>query len=219
MIAPGEQPPVEMIQPEVEKKPPEPRTGLTFIMVGLGNPGREYRNNRHNIGFMAIDFIGLSLGIKLTRLQSRALVGSGTFEGNKVILAKPQTFMNLSGQPVGSLLKFHQVPLEQLIVIHDDIDLPVGAIRIRPTGGAAGQKGLISIIDRLGTEDFPRMRLGIGRPPGSKMAADYVLRDFSKSDQVMIKQVLERGVDAVKVFMRLGITTAMNQFNGKLEGA
>jgi PTH1 family peptidyl-tRNA hydrolase len=219
MIAPDEQQPVVISQAEIEKKTVEPRTGLTFVMVGLGNPGREYRDNRHNIGFMAIDFIGLALGIKLTRFQSRALVGSGMYEGNKVILAKPQTFMNLSGQPVGSLIKFHQVPLEQLIVIHDDIDLPVGMIRIRPTGGAAGQKGLISIIERLGTEDFPRMRLGVGRPPGSKMAADYVLRNFSKNDQAVIKQVLETSVDAVKVFMRLGIATAMNQFNGKLEGA
>jgi PTH1 family peptidyl-tRNA hydrolase len=218
MIAPEEHLPMATPAQELEKKPVEPRTGLTFVLVGLGNPGREYRDNRHNIGFMAIDFIGLALGIKLTRFQSRALVGSGMYEGNKVILAKPQTFMNLSGQPVGSLVKFHQVPLEQLIVIHDDIDLPVGMIRIRPMGGAAGQKGLASIIERLGTEDFPRMRLGVGRPPDSKMAADYVLRNFSKSDQVVIKQVLERSMEGAKVFMRLGIATAMNQFNGKPEG-
>ncbi len=185
-----------------------------FILVGLGNPGREYRDTRHNVGFMAIDRMCTTFGIKLSRLQSRALVGNGVYEGHKIVLAKPQTFMNLSGQAVSSLMRFYRIPQSQLLVFYDEIDLPVGTIRIRQEGGSAGNRGLTSIIEQLGTQEFPRLRIGVGRPPGQKEAADYVLHGFSKNDMEIISIVLDRAVDAARVFICDGLEAAMNQFNG-----
>ena len=189
---------------------------MTFLVVGLGNPGREYSETRHNVGFMTIDCISRDLGIRITRMQSRALVGTGILGGNKVILAKPQTFMNLSGQAVGGLFKFYKVSLEELIVIHDDIDLPLGTLRLRPTGGSAGQKGLASTMDYLGTEGFPRLRIGIGRPPGRMMASDYVLQKYPSAEREILTEVLERATKAVQIFIQNGIEAAMTQFNGAL---
>lgn len=189
----------------------------TFVLVGLGNPGREYRETRHNVGFQAVDQLCASFGIKLSRLQSKALIGTGLWEGNKIVIAKPQTYMNLSGQAVSSLLRFYKVPLTQLLVFHDDIDLPVGTLRIRPGGGSAGQRGLASIIEQLGTQDFPRMRIGVGRPPGQKVAADYVLQNFSSTDLEVITIVLERSVEAARTFIRDGLDKAMNLYNGSLQ--
>jgi peptidyl-tRNA hydrolase, PTH1 family len=189
----------------------------TFVLVGLGNPGREYRETRHNVGFQAVDQLCASFGIKLSRLQSKALIGTGLWEGYKIVIAKPQTYMNLSGQAVSSLLRFYKVPLTQLLVFHDDIDLPVGTLRIRPGGGSAGQRGLASIIEQLGTQDFPRMRIGVGRPPGQKVAADYVLQNFSSTDLEVISIVLERSVEAARTFIRDGLDKAMNLYNGSLQ--
>jgi peptidyl-tRNA hydrolase, PTH1 family len=198
----------------------EPNSSLqpaTFILVGLGNPGREYRDTRHNVGFMFIDRLCAASGIKLSRLQSKALIGTGQWIGHKVVLAKPQTFMNLSGQPVSSLLRFYKTPLSQILVVHDDIDLPVGTIRIRPDGGSGGQRGLASIIQQLGTQDFPRLRIGVGRPPGQRDAADYVLKNFSAFDLEIIPQVLDRAVEAARVFLQDGLDKAMTQYNGALQ--
>jgi peptidyl-tRNA hydrolase, PTH1 family len=197
----------------------EPSSSIpaTFLLVGLGNPGREYRETRHNVGFMAIDRLCKVLGIKLSRLQSKALTGTGQWAGHKIVLVKPQTYMNLSGQAVSSLLRFYKVPLGQLLVMHDDIDLPVGTLRIRPDGGSAGQRGLASIIQQLGTQEFPRLRIGIGRPPGQKEAADYVLKGFTSSDQELIDIVLDRAVEAARVFIEHDLDTAMNQYNGSLQ--
>ena len=189
----------------------------SFLIVGLGNPGREYRETRHNVGFMVVDLVGLDFGIQLSRLQSRALVGSGTWKGRKVILAKPQTYMNLSGQAVSSLVRFYKIPFEDLLVVHDDLDLAVGTLRIRPGGGSAGQKGLASIIQQLGTEEFPRLRVGIGHPQGQRDVADYVLDSFFSSEKDLVLEVLDRAVEAVKDFILYGINHAMNQFNGSLE--
>lgn len=194
-----------------------PSGGATYLLVGLGNPGREYRENRHNIGFMALDAVSKALDARLGRLQSRALVSSVVWEGNRVILAKPQTFMNLSGQAVSSLLRFYKVPLIRLLVIHDDLDLPLGTLRLRPSGGSAGQRGLASIIQQLGTQDFPRLRLGIGRPPGQMDAADYVLQDFPTSERDLLQMVLEKSVSAAQAFIRSGLEKAMNEFNGSLQ--
>jgi PTH1 family peptidyl-tRNA hydrolase len=188
-----------------------------FVLVGLGNPGREYRQTRHNVGFMVIDELCKVLNTRLTRMQGKALVGSGILDGCKIILAKPQTFMNLSGQSVASLVKFYKIPLSQLLVILDDLDLPVGTLRIRPGGGSAGNKGLMSIIQQLGTEEFPRMRLGIGRPPGQKNGADYVLQDFQNGEMDFVKGVLDKASHAAQVFVSSGIDQAMNQFNGPLD--
>ena len=186
----------------------------TYLIVGLGNPGREYRETRHNVGFMLLDRLTVKLNARFTRLQSKALVASANYQERKIILAKPQTFMNLSGQSVQGLMHFYKLPLENLLIAHDDLDLPVGTIRIRPDGGSAGQKGMMSSIERLGTDEFPRLRLGIGRPPGHMEAPDYVLQDFSKADLTIISETLDRAMGAVLEFVVNGLDIAMNKFNG-----
>ena len=162
---------------------------------------------------MTIDRLSEAFAIKISKVQAKALVGSGQWEGRKIILVKPQTYMNLSGDAVGSLLRYYKVPLAQLMVAHDDLDLPVGVIRLRPGGGSAGQKGVASTINKVGTQNFPRLRIGIGRPPGQMAAADYVLQNFSKADQEIIDPTIVRAVEAIKVFIRDGLDAAMNQFN------
>lgn len=188
-----------------------------FLVIGLGNPGREYRDTRHNIGFMVIDQLCKLLGVSMTRVQSRALIATGILEGQKIVLAKPQTFMNLSGQAVGGLVRFYKTPVDRLIVAHDDLDLPLGTIRLRPGGGSAGQKGMGSIIQQLGTQEFSRLRLGIGRPPGQMDPAAYVLQRFTSAEQEVLNLVLDRGVSAVRTFVRDGLNVAMNQYNGGLQ--
>ncbi len=186
-----------------------------FLIVGLGNPGREHRDTRHNIGFMVIDQLCKTLGVSMSRVQSRALVAAGTLEGQKIILAKPQTFMNLSGQAVGGLVRFYKTPLDRLLVAHDDLDLPLGTIRLRPGGSSAGQKGMESIIRQLGSQNFPRLRLGIGRPPGQMDPSAYVLQRFTRAEQDVLDQLLDRAAAAVRTFVREGLDAAMNQYNGK----
>jgi PTH1 family peptidyl-tRNA hydrolase len=193
----------------------------TFLIVGLGNPGRKYRETRHNVGFMLLDRLAVNLNTHFTRLQSRALVASATYSphkmsgsARKIILAKPQTFMNLSGQSVQGLVHFYKLPLTNLLVAHDDLDLPPGTIRIRPDGGSAGQKGMTSILERLGTDAFPRLRLGIGHPPGQMQAPDYVLQDFSNTDLNIISDTLDCAVEAVLTFVAEGLDAAMNKYNG-----
>jgi peptidyl-tRNA hydrolase, PTH1 family len=198
------------------KNQPEPELS-TYLLVGFGNPGREYQNTRHNIGFLVIDRICLKLGVSMSKLQSNALIATFKDSQNRIILAKPQTFMNLSGQAVGSLLRFYKIPVEQLLVIHDDLDLPFGSLRIRPSGGSAGQKGLGSTIERLGSSDFARVRVGIGRPPGSMDASDYVLKPFHKSETQLLDKVLDTAVEAALTFIRDGLEPAMNRFNGAVE--
>ena len=186
----------------------------TYLLIGLGNPGREYRDNRHNIGFMLIDRLAVRLNARGMNLQSKAIVIGALYEGRKLILAKPQTYMNLSGGAVQGLLHFYKIPPENLIVAHDDLDLPLGTIRIRPGGGAGGQRGMASTIERLGTQDFPRLRLGIGRPPGRMDAAAYVLQDFSRADLLIVSETLDRAADAVLTFVTDGLDKAMNKYNG-----
>lgn len=188
------------------------------MIVGLGNPGREYRENRHNVGFMVIDALAEKFGITPGKVKSKAILGEGRVGGIRVVLVKPQTFMNLSGQAVASLVKFYKIPLDRMLVIHDDLDLPLGTLRLRPGGGSGGQKGIASIIERLGTQEFPRMRVGIGRPPGRMDPADYVLQDFSKQDKDELTFLFQRAVDAVEVFIQSDLQTTMNQFNGGSNG-
>jgi len=186
----------------------------TYLIIGLGNPGREYKDTRHNIGFMLIDHIAVRLDARGMKLQSKAIVTSGRYEDRKVILAKPQTYMNLSGQSIQGLLHFYKIPIENLIVAHDDLDLPFGTIRIRPSGGPGGQRGMASTIERLGTKDFPRLRMGIGRPPGRMDPKDYVLQNFSKDDFMLIPDILNKSADAALTFITRGLNAAMNKFNG-----
>jgi PTH1 family peptidyl-tRNA hydrolase len=189
----------------------------TFLIVGLGNPGREYKDNRHNVGFMLVDRLTVRLNARLTRVQARALVGSVNYESNKIIFAKPQTYMNLSGQSIQGLARFYKIPLENMIVAHDDLDLPFGTIRIRPGGGPGGQRGVASTIERLGSKDFPRLRIGIGRPPGRMDPAAYVLQDFSKADLTVLSEILDRAAYAALTFVTEGLNSAMNKFNGDIQ--
>lgn len=188
-----------------------------YLIVGLGNPGREYQLNRHNIGFMLIDRLCRELLTTPGMVQSKAIIAKAQFAGKKVILAKPQTYMNLSGQSVSSLVRFYKIPYDRLLVAHDDLDLPLGTIRLRPGGGSGGQKGVSSIIQQLGTQNFPRLRIGIGRPPGRMDAAAYVLQDFNQEERELLPEVLDRAAKAALAFIEHGLETAMNQFNGNMK--
>ena len=185
-----------------------------FLLIGLGNPGRDYKDTRHNFGFMAIDRLAVRLNARGMKVMSKAIVMDSKYEDHKLILAKPQTFMNLSGQSVQGLAHFYKIPNENLMILSDDLDLPFGTIRIRASGGPGGQRGLSSILEKLGTKDIPRMRLGIGRPPGRMEPADYVLQNFSRDDLKSISEILDRAADAAIEFVTNGLTAAMNKFNG-----
>jgi len=185
-----------------------------YLIVGLGNPGREYAANRHNAGFMLLSRLAVRLGESFSRVESRALLAKASYQGRRLILAKPQAYMNASGSSVRSLLRFYKIPVENLLVAFDDVDLPLGTLRIRAEGGSSGQKGMQSIIEQLGSEAFPRLRIGIGRPPGRMEAADYVLQDFTKGERELLEPILDRAVDAVLTYVTDGLDKAMNLFNG-----
>jgi PTH1 family peptidyl-tRNA hydrolase len=184
-----------------------------FLIVGLGNPGREYFRTRHNIGFRIVDRLAETLEVRFSRQQNQSFVASALRDGTKIILAKPQTYMNLSGRSVAALVRFYKIPPANLLVCCDDIDLPAGTIRMRARGSSAGQRGMQSVLDSLGTRDVPRLRFGIGRPPGRMNAADYVLRDFDPADEELIRVVVDNAVQAVLTFVDCGMTEAMNRFN------
>lgn len=184
-----------------------------FLIAGLGNPGRIYRSNRHNVGFMVVDQIAARLEVSFARLESKALVAKGAYQGKPIILAKPQTYMNLSGQSLASLVRFYKIDLQNLLVIYDDVDLPLGTLRLRPSGGSAGHRGMVSIIERLGTQDIPRLRVGIGRPPGRKDAAAHVLEDFSKAEAELLPDILARAAEAALAFVADGMEASMNRYN------
>lgn len=183
------------------------------LIVGLGNPGREYHSNRHNVGFQVIDHFAKRHGLEFTRQQSRALISTGSIAGRPVVLAKPMQYMNRSGGPVASLLRFYKVELENLLVIADDLDLPAGTIRLRPSGSSGGQNGMKDIIDRLGSQEFPRVRIGIGRPPRHMDPVSYVLQDFGKDEIPIIEETYDRAADAIETWLSDGITLAMSRHN------
>jgi PTH1 family peptidyl-tRNA hydrolase len=187
-----------------------------YLIAGLGNPGPAYRQNRHNVGFMVVDELAETADISIRRVESRALIGKGECAGESVLLVKPQTYMNDSGTAVAALMHFYKLPLDRLLVVHDDLDLPFGTLRLRPLGGTGGQKGMESIVNKLGTRDFARLRVGIGRPPGRMDPRDYVLHDFNPPEQEQLPEVLKTAVDAVRWFIREGIESAMNEFNGSV---
>lgn len=187
----------------------------TFLIAGLGNPGLEYRRTRHNFGFLALEALAEDAKLPLKRVKFKAMIAEGRLEGKPVVLAKPLTYMNDSGTSIISLMHFFKIDLNHLLIIHDDLDLPFGTIRLRADGGTSGQRGMASIIDKLGTQTFPRMRLGIGRPPGQMESADYVLQRFSKAEDEVLKIVLKFAVEAAQTFVRDGLVTAMNRYNGE----
>jgi PTH1 family peptidyl-tRNA hydrolase len=186
------------------------------LIVGLGNPGRSHRKNRHNIGFMVVDNLAERNGISLGRIQQKAIVGDGRIAGRSVILAKPQTFMNLSGESVGSLVRFYKLSLENLIVVYDEIDLQPGTLRLREKGGSGGHNGMKSIIQHLG-QDFPRLRLGVGRPPGRMEPAAYLLQDFGEDEIPLLTETVDEATVAVETFLRHGIDLAMSKHNGNVD--
>lgn len=196
---------------------PDNAGGGMFLIVGLGNPGREYRDTRHNFGFMVVDRLVERLGVTFDKSQHKAVTATGFHEGNKILVAKPQTYMNLSGQSVVAILKYYKIPNDRLLVIHDDLDLPFGTLRMRPGGGAGGQKGLGSTIQQLGTQEFARLRCGIDHPTGHMSVSDYVLSKFRKEEETLLPEVLDRAVDAALAFVATGIQDAMTRYNGKIE--
>ena len=185
------------------------------LIAGLGNPGRKHQYNRHNVGFMAVDHIAEAYDIDLTRSQKKAQFGSGHIMGAPVLMAKPQTYMNRSGDSLGPLADHYRIEPGRLLVIYDDLDLPLGTLRLREAGGAGGHNGMKSIIQHLGN-DFPRLRLGIGRPPGRMPPAAYVLQDFGEDEIVLVREVLDRAREAVETFLSEGIELAMSRHNGSV---
>jgi PTH1 family peptidyl-tRNA hydrolase len=183
------------------------------LIVGLGNPGRHYRGNRHNAGYMLIDYLLDAHGASLNKSVSEALVAIVELEHRSVILAKPQTYVNESGRSVASLLRAFDVELTDLLVAFDELDLELGILRMRPSGGSSGHRGMRSIINHLGTQDFPRLRIGIGRPPGRRLAADHVLSNFSKNEKQIVAEVLERAVSCVQQYLEGDIQIAMTACN------
>ncbi len=193
----------------------ETQSRTKYLVAGLGNPGRRYRRNRHNIGFMVIDRLAETAGIQLGRVQSNAIIGDGFLRQQSLILAKPQTYMNKSGGAIGSLTRYYRIPLGNLLVIYDEIDLPFGTLRFREQGGSGGHNGMKSIIDQIGQE-FPRLRLGVDRPPGIMEPADYVLQNFSDGESAIVEEMIDQAVAAIQVFLNDGIEIAMTRFNGQI---
>lgn len=189
-----------------------------IIIAGLGNPGKEYENTRHNAGFMTIDKLAESFGIDVSEKKHKALIGKGVIEGQKVILAKPQTFMNSSGESLRELTDYYKPDIAtEVIVIYDDITLDVGSIRVRKHGSAGGHNGMKSIIAHLGTEEFARIRVGIGEKPPKMDLADWVLGHFSKEDKENLEGGLKDARDAALMLLNKETDEAMNKYNRKVD--
>jgi PTH1 family peptidyl-tRNA hydrolase len=187
-----------------------------FLVVGLGNPGPAYRGNRHNVGFLVADVLAGRIGGRFSKHKARADVVEGRLgppPAPRVVLAEPRSYMNESGGPVAGLCGFYKIPVEQLVVVHDELDLPYGALRLKRGGGDNGHNGLRSISRSLGSKDYLRVRFGIGRPPGRMDPADYVLRDFSAVERKDLEFHVDRAADAVEALVRDGLEAAQNRYN------
>ena len=188
-----------------------------YIIAGLGNPGRQYAHTRHNVGFDAIDVLAEKYNIKVENAKGRALTGSGRIEGQSVLLVKPLTYMNLSGESIRALTDFYKIDeTSQLIVIYDDISLPPGQLRIREKGSAGGHNGIKSIISHLGGQEFLRIKVGVGEKPAGWDLADYVHSRFAEDDRKKVEEALERAADAAVCLMTDGVEAAMNEYNRKV---
>lgn len=183
-----------------------------YLIVGLGNPGDEYRHTRHNVGFDIIDLMAEKYNIRINRIKFKGVYGDGVIGGEKVILLKPSTYMNLSGESVIEAASFYKIPKENIIVIYDDVSLPVGRIRLRPEGSAGGHNGIKNIILHLSSEVFPRIKVGVGQP--EKDLVSHVLGHFSKEDWETLQKVFPAACDAAEAIIEKGMTEAMNRFNG-----
>ncbi len=183
------------------------------VVIGLGNPGRDYARNRHNVGFRCVNHLARKHGISLGQRNCQAQHGTGRIEGTEVVLAKPRTFMNLSGRSAGLLMRRFRAAPADLLVIHDDLDLALGKIRIYSDGGSGGHKGIESIVAAVGSRDFLRVRVGIGRPQPETDAVDYVLGDFSPSELAVVEETVVRVGEAVSCLLKEGLAAAMNRYN------
>ena len=184
------------------------------LVVGLGNPGEKYAHTRHNIGFRVIDALVARYNLGVGRGDKRALTWDGRIGGARVKLAKPMTYMNRSGEAVRQLLDYYEIPLSNTLVIHDDLDTPFGVLRLRKSGGHGGQNGLRSIMQHLGSQDFARLRFGIGRPPGRMDPVNYVLQPFKGDEAIRADELADRAADAIEIWLSRGIDEAMSRFNG-----
>lgn len=188
-----------------------------YLIVGLGNPGKQYENTRHNVGFWTVDELARRWNMSFGKTERKAQVADGLIRERRVLLAKPQTYMNLSGEAVRSLADFYKIETAQIFVISDDLDLPLGTLRLRKSGSHGGQNGIRSVLQHLGTQEVSRARIGIGRPPGRMDAAAYVLRPFEGDDAITARIVVDRAADAVETWLIDGIELAMTRHNGSVD--
>ncbi|UGT57748.1 MULTISPECIES: aminoacyl-tRNA hydrolase [Nocardia] len=184
------------------------------LVIGLGNPGPEYERTRHNVGFLVADVLAERVGGRFAvHKKSGADLLQARLDGRQILIAKPRTYMNLSGRPVAALAKFFSVPADQVIVVHDELDLPFGTIRLKQGGGEGGHNGLRSISQALTTKDYLRTRIGIGRPPGRQDPADYVLKPFAAPERKEVPVIVEQAADAVELLLKVGLETAQNSLH------
>jgi PTH1 family peptidyl-tRNA hydrolase len=183
-----------------------------FLIVGLGNPGKQYENTRHNVGFDAIDIISKEYNIPVNREKFKGIYGEGSISGERVILLKPKTFMNLSGESIREIVNFYKIDVRNIIVIYDDISLETGRLRIRPQGSSGGHNGIKSIISNLATDEFPRIKIGVGNPQFDLIP--HVLGRFSKEDRKEVEEVIDAAASSVETIIKFGVEEAMNKFNG-----
>ncbi len=198
-------------------RPPKEDTtkgALEWLIVGLGNPGAKYLETRHNAGWQVLDTMGqVYANFRFDEQRNKAFIARGELEGIKIGLVKPQTYMNLSGEAVAPIARFYKIPTARILVAFDDLDLPLADLRLRPKGGAGGHKGMQSLIQHFGTQDFPRLRLGIGRPPGQMSVEGYVLQAFTPSEREAMAVTYRQAVEAIKTIVTIGLERAMNEFN------
>jgi peptidyl-tRNA hydrolase, PTH1 family len=184
-----------------------------WLIIGLGNPGKEYQRTRHNVGFRVVDLLARERGIQFRRRRGEAQVGEGRVGREKVVLAKPLTYMNQSGVAAKKLVKASGIPLDHIVVVHDDLDLACGRVKIKEKGGHGGHKGIQSIIEELGSADFLRVKIGIGKPPSSDEGADYVLSPFAAEERPLVKGSVEQAAEAIETIIVSGKEKAMNKYN------
>ena len=206
----GRKPGLSEAEPEIE---PATEMGPSTLIVGLGNPGLEYSATRHNMGFLCLDRLATVQRLRFTGKRAKSVVARGSIHGHDVALAKPQTYMNLSGESVRELLRHFGLKPKNLLVVYDDIDLPAGTIRIRERGGPGTHNGMRSIVDELDSTDFPRLRIGVGTPTDGQKLADYVLGVPTAEERAALDAALDRAVEAIQTVARRGLSAAMNQFN------
>ena len=186
---------------------------VSWLIVGLGNPGEKYEKTRHNMGFLTVDLLAEKLGVKLNKVKFKAAYNTAEFAGERCLIMKPQTYMNLSGEAVREAAQFYKIPADHVLVIYDDISLPVGKLRVRPTGSAGGHNGIKNIIAHLGTQDFPRVKIGTGAPADSDGMIDWVIGVPSQAERKILVEMFEKAIEASECIIEKGCQKAMNSFN------